>query len=243
MRCSFDPVRDRADDEDPLARARAAQIEALHRRVAAGERLAGYKTSLLGRATQQRLGASGPVWGWLTDAMQLADGAAFDCTSQLRTKAEAEIVFVIGSDLVGPGVTEEDVARATAAIRPGIELPGSQRATAAATVAEFVADNTSAGRFVLGSPVVDFPLHDLPRVEAAVRRDGEVVSRGAGARVLGNPARAVALLVNSLAEAGRELHAGMLVFTGAVADPVPVTSGHSYSVRFRGLGTVGFTAV
>jgi 2-oxo-3-hexenedioate decarboxylase len=242
VRCCFDPVRDRAD-HDPLAEPRAAQIEALRRRVAAGERLAGYKTALLGRVAQRRLGASGPVWGWLTDAMELADGAVFECASQLRTKAEAEIVFVLGSDLVGPGVTEEDVARATAAIRPGIELPGSQRATAAETVAAFVADNTSAGRFVLGRCVFDFPLRDLPRVEAVMRRDGEVVSSGAGARVLGNPARAVALLANSLAEAGRELHAGMLVFTGAVADPVAVTSGHSYSAQFRALGTVGFTAV
>lgn len=220
----------------------SAQREWLDRRLATGERVVGIKTALLAPAAQQRMGASGPVWGWLTDAMELADGAEFDCRSQLRTKAEPEIVFTLGEDLVGPGVTEVEVLHATSAIRAGIELPGSLLPTAPASVEEFVADNTSAGRFVLGAPLIDFAHLDLQLLGVLLECDGDVIASGAGARVMGNPARAVAWLANALARVGAELHAGMLVFTGAVADPIDVLPGHVISAEFAHLGRVGFTA-
>jgi len=65
---------------------------------------------------------------------------------------------------------------------------------------------------------------------------------GAGARVMGSPARAVGWLANALARVGAELHAGMLVFTGAAADPIDVLPGHVISAEFAHLGRVGFTA-
>lgn len=228
---------------ESLREAMARQQQALDERLAAGHRLVGYKTALIGALAQQRLGACGPVWGWLTDEMQLDDGAEFDCSTQLRTKAEPELVFVLGADLVGPGVTEVDVIRATCAIRPGIELPGSRLATAPATVAEYVADNASAGRFVLGRPRNNVSGLDLELLGAILECDGDVVASGAGARVLGNPARAVAWLANSLAHLGRELHAGMVIFTGAMTDPAEVRPGHSMSAEFAHVGRVGFSAV
>lgn len=225
-----------------LGEAIEAQNRALNARLAQGEALVGYKTALISKASQVRLGASGPVWGWLTDAMELLDGGTFDCSAQLRTKAEAELVFVLGTDLVGPGVNEIDVLRATAAIRPGLELPGSQRLVAPSSVAEFVTDNASAGRFVLGRPSFNIQELDLQLLGAVIERDGDVVSSGAGARVLGNPARAVAWLANSLAATGRELHRGMFIFTGALTDPVAVAPGESIAAEFGHLGRIGFTA-
>lgn len=218
------------------------QNRALDARLARGESLMGYKVALTSKAAQARLGASGPVWGWLTDAMELCDGDALDCSSQLRTKAEAELVFVLGADLVGPRVNEVDVLRATAAIRPGIELPGSQLAVAPASVAEFVADNASAGRYVLGRPNTDFRELDLQLLGAVMERDGNVVFAGAGARVMDNPTRAVAWLANSLAATGRELNSGMCIFTGALTDPLDVRPGDSIAAEFGHLDRIGFKA-
>jgi len=221
----------------------AMQQRTLDALLRSGRQLTGVKTALLSQAAQRRMGAAAPVWGWLTSDMELPDGTAIDCASRPATKAEPEVVFTLGADLVGPGVTETDVLRATAAISAGIELPGSARPAPPADVREFVADNTCAAHYIVGRPVLDFAGLDFSLLGALVERDGEVISSGAGARVLGSPARSVAWVVNALAHMGFELHAGLVVFTGAIADPVAVTAGHVISAEFAHLGRVGLTAV
>ena len=221
----------------------AMQQRTLDALLRSGRRLTGVKTALLSQDAQRRLGAAAPVWGWLTSDMELPDGTELDCASRPATKAEPEVVFTLGADLVGPGVTEADVLRATAAISAGIELPGSARPAPPADVREFVEDNTSAAHYIVGRPVLDFASLDLSLLGALVERDGEVISSGAGARVLGSPARSVAWVVNALAHMELELRAGMIVFSGAIADPVAVTAGHVISAEFAHLGRVGFTAV
>jgi 2-keto-4-pentenoate hydratase len=225
--------------------AKATQLAELERAVAAGHRLVGFKTALLDPAAQARLGSTGPVWGWFTEDMQLEDGSVLDCDSRHRFRAEAEIVFVLAHDLVGPSVTEADVLNATAGIRGGIELPGSRRADPILTADDFVADNTSAGHFLLGRNVL--ALNDAERsdgiaeVAGSLQCDGEVVARGTGARVLGHPARAVAWLANALTADGLQLQAGMFVFTGAVAGPISPVPNHRYAAEFDLLGTLTFS--
>lgn len=206
-----------------------------------GRHLIGYKTALLSRAAQQRLHAAGPVWGLLTDDMPVGDGDQVDLSTVTGAKAEVELVFQLGTDLVGPGVTEVDVLAATAAVRAGIEIPATRAdATPPAEIGEYVRQNALAWRFVLGRAFTGFRDVDLSLVGALLEVDGGVVGSGAGARVLGNPVRSVAWLANRLARYGKELHAGMVVFTGALADPVALAPGQSIAVE---IGHVGRAAV
>jgi 2-keto-4-pentenoate hydratase len=210
---------------------------------AQGHRLVGYKTALLAPQAQARYGAAGPVWGQLTDGMALVDGAEFDLSALASAKAEAELVFQLGADLVGPGVTEADVLAATCALHAGIEIPavplGGQ---AAADVEAFAGRNTFAWAYVLGRAVTDFTSIDMSLIGAIMEVDGDVVSSGCGARALGSPARAVAWLANRLALRGKEMQAGMLVFTGALAGPVTLTTGRRVSVEVAHVGRVAVRA-
>jgi len=224
-----------------LADARAGQRDELRRRVTAGERIVGLKTALLGSAAQRRLGATEPVWGWLTDAMEVSDGGVVDCTSLSRRKGEVEIVFELAVDLKGPGVGPDNVWDATRALRVGLELPGSVRAAAPVDVAEFVADNTAAAHFVVGPPVTHFRGLDVATLSTQLTRNGEVVGHGSGARVLGDPARAVAWLANALSEAGEYLSAGMLVFSGSTTEACAVEAGQLVGAEIEDLGRLAVT--
>jgi 2-oxo-3-hexenedioate decarboxylase len=221
----------------------AAQDAFLHESQAQGHRLVGYKIALLDPQERARLGAAGPAWGQLTDDMALVDGAEFGLSGVASAKAEVELVFQLGDDLVGPGVTEADALAATWALHVGIEISavpvGSQ---AAADVETFTSQNTFASNYIVGRAVTDFTRVDMSLVGAIVEVDGNVVSSGCGARVLGSPARAVAWLANGLAVHGKELHAGMLVFTGALADPVTLTVGRRVSVEIAHLGRAAISA-
>ncbi|MFF3872226.1 2-keto-4-pentenoate hydratase [Streptomyces sp. NPDC001978] len=208
---------------------------------ARGNHLIGYKTALLAPEAQRRLGAAGPVWGVLTDDMAINDGDEFDLSTVASAKAEVELVFQLGSDLVGPGVTEADVLAATAAVYAGIEIPSVPRGAEPPTrVGDYLACNALAAGYVLGCAVTGFHDIDMSLVGAVLEVDGDIVSSGAGAQVLGNPVRAVAWLANRLARHGKELHAGMVVFTGGLAAGVALAPGQSVAAEIAHVGRVAF---
>ena len=220
--------------------AKAERQAALEQRLRVGERPIGRKIALTARAAQDRVGASGPIWGWLTDTMEIPSGGVFVIPPFLRTRAEVELVFVLGQDLVGPGVTSRHVIAATAAVCAGIELPTSPASGSPTTVAELVANNAWAGGFVIGQPRANWVALDLALFGALLEIDGQVVTSGAGAAVLGHPARAIAQLANDLAEDdGSELRAGELIFTGGLTEPVTLTPGMTVEASIAHLGHIG----
>jgi 2-keto-4-pentenoate hydratase len=202
-----------------------------------GLRHVGYKAALISSAAQRRMNSAGPVWGALTDDMAVTDGAQVDLSTVASAKAEVELVFQLGSDLVGPGVTEAHVLSATAAVYVGIEIPavsvGSEPPT---NTEDLLRSNALAWRYVLGQAATRFHGIDMSLVGAILEVNGEVTASGAGAGILGSPARSVAWLANRLASYGKELHAEMLVFSGALTDPVALAPGQSVSVEIAHVG-------
>ena len=69
----------------------------------------------------------------------------------IHPRAEPEIVFVLGEDLAGPGVTADDVLDATAEIVGGIEIIDSRYEAFSFSLTDVIADNTSAARVAVGT--------------------------------------------------------------------------------------------
>jgi 2-oxo-3-hexenedioate decarboxylase len=218
------------------------QDELVRRRVARGETVAGAKLGLTSRAKQRAMGVDEPVYGVLTDAMLLAADQPLALDGLIHPRAEPEIVFILGEDLAGPGVTLHDVLDATAAVCCGLEVIDSRYEDFRFTLADVVADNTSAARFVLGprSAVPDF---DLALVGCVLEVDGIPHETAAGAAVLGHPAEAVALLANRQARLGRSLRAGWVVLSGGLTNAVPLHAGGHVAAAFGRLGRVSLRSV
>ena len=84
---------------------------------------------------------------------------------------------------------------------------------------------------------------DVVGVEGRIERDGEVVATGHGADVFGDPAAAVAWLVNKLAEFGAGIRAGEIVIPGALTASLPLGSGSRFTAAIDGLGSVSVGVV
>src|SRR5215472_3541770 len=115
-------------------------------REAAGP-LAGWKLGATSRAKQAQVGVHEPVRGFLAGASALDLGEPLVTAELIQPRAEPEIVFVMGRDLSGPAVT------ATDGVAAGIEILDSRFLDYRFTMADVIADNTSAGRYVVGAPV------------------------------------------------------------------------------------------
>ncbi|MBX6395352.1 MAG: fumarylacetoacetate hydrolase family protein [Alicyclobacillaceae bacterium] len=214
------------------------------RRLDAGRRVIGRKIGLTSAAMQAALGVHEPDFGILYDDMLLPEGTAVRIGDFIQPKIEAELAFVLRSDLKGPGVHFHDVLRATAGIIPAFEIIDSRVADWRIRIQDTVADNASSGALILGSRCVPVEGLDLRLVGLVLERGGEVLDTAAGAAVLGHPAHAVAWLCNKLAEFGEGLCAGDIVLSGSFTRAWEVQPGDVFRASFGGVGTVevGFRA-
>lgn len=217
----------------------AVSLELLGFRVAGGERVTGKKIGLTAVAIQQMLGINEPDFGFLTDAMEVADGASIEIASQLRTPMiEAEIAFVLKHGLSGSDVTAEQVLAATDYVTACFEIVDTRFETPQIKIADTVADNASSALYVLGGARVDPRAIDLAAVHCAVTNNGNPVSEGKGAAVMGNPLRSVAWLANRLGEYGITLDAGDVVLPGSMIPFAPARPGDRFEANMGQLGTV-----
>lgn len=196
----------------------------------------GRKIGLTSEAVQRWLNVTEPDFGTLLSDMVVLDGARVPAGILMQPRAEAEVAFVLKSDLSGPGVTVSDIIRATDFILPAIEIIDSRIEDWKITYCDTVADNASSGMFVLGDSPVDLKGLDLRLLGMTLRKNGGIVSSGAGAACLGNPLHAMVWLANKLGELGDGLRAGELILSGALGAVTPVASGDVVEARIHGLG-------
>ena len=226
-----------SDEHPELTEADAYAIQAALLRLTGGART-GYKLGFTSAAMRQQMGVDHPNSGVLLAAMRI-DESDLPAGELIQPRVEPEIAIRLGRDLRGADVTPDDVADATAAVLPAIEVVDSRYRDYRFKSVDNIADNSSAARYVLGAPHSLADVGDLRRVEVQLHIDGRGVDQGVGAAALDSPLAAVAWLARHLAVRGERLQAGEVVLTGGLTRAHALPSGSIAEARFgAGLGTV-----
>lgn len=231
------PIRDLIGPDDVEA-AYAVQSELVAGRIAAGARVVGRKIGLTSPAVQAQLGVDRPDFGVLFDDMRCDQDLPVPSGSLLQPKVEAEVAFVLGSDLDHGHI---DVATARAAVATAVaalEIVDSRIRDWDISFADTVADNASSGLYVLGSAHRTLDSVEPAEVEMVMHVDGEQVSSGHGSMCLGDPLAALAWLARTARELGEPLRAGQVVLSGALGPMVPLRPGQVITAEITGLGSV-----
>jgi len=215
----------------------AIQRELCRRRLAEGASISGYKMGLTSPAKMKQMGVTSPIYGVLFAATQVVSGNTVLVQELIHPMTEPEVAFRLGKTLRGPECTVEQVLAATDALYPAIEIIDSRYQRYEFDLPSVIADNTSAGRFVIGATGVSTAGINLTALGVVLEKNGEVVAQGNSAAVLGNPALSVAQLANMLAEEGRELPRGSIIMSGGITAAVAVQPGDRVVCRVDSLGT------
>jgi len=221
----------------------AIQDRILARKLARGARVVGFKAGLTSHAKMKQMGVTDPVFGFLVDEFVVPEGGEIKVSDLIHPKVEPEICFVTRTELKGPGCHIGAVLAASDVVLPGIEVIDSRYRDFKFDLKSVVADNTSAARFVVGGRAMRPDQIDLRTIGVVMEKNGEIVSIGAGAAVLGHPAAAVAALANHLGRSGREIPAGTLILSGGVTEAVSVQAGDHVALRIQHLGSVSLRFV
>lgn len=228
-------------DEDPdlgMADGYAIQRELVPMLLADGDRIIGYKVGLTSKAMQKMIGVDSPDFGPVLASTVYRDGDEVPLNRFIAPKLEAEIVFVLGERLAGPGVTTDDARRAISGAVAAMEIVDSRIENWRIKLADTVADLASNGAMAASENVVPLDGLDPRLIGMVLTRDGELVDTGAGAAALGDPVAVVAWLANVLAEDDIALEPGHLVMTGALHAAVPMLPGEVYRAEFDRLGSI-----
>ncbi len=176
-RAAIDPISGIRPDLT-IDDAYAIQTRNIERRRAAGRVICGRKVGLTSRPMQEFLRVFEPTFGVLLDDMFVDDGDEIALEELIQPRVEAEIAFVLGRDLVGPGITTSNALTAIAGVLPGIEVGDSRIADWRIKLVDTVADNASSGRLVLGGRLTDVTDLDLSVVGMVISRNGALLHTG-----------------------------------------------------------------
>ena len=233
-------------DEYPnmtIADGYAVQSELRRRFIAAGHKLVGWKAGLTSKAKMLQMGVSVPSIGFLTDRMARPENSAITVSDLVHPRVECEVAFVTKADLRGPNCTREDVLAATDYVLPAVEVIDSRFSGFKFDLPSVIADNGSSARYVGGGRPRYLADIDVRTLGVVMEKNGEIVTLGAAAAVLGHPAEAIAMLVNILDELGESLPAGSFVMSGGITEAIAVKPGDSIVARFQDLGSVSLRFV
>lgn len=228
----------RAHAELSLPDAYAIQAEGIRLRTARGERVVGLKMGLTSEAKRKQMNLDSPVYGVLTDRMQVPAGGVFKLQGTIHPKIEPEIAFRTARALRGR-ITREEALDACASAMAAMEILDSRYTDFKYfSLPDVVADNSSSSMFVLGATERPPRELDLARLNMSMEVNGAQVQSALSSAISGDPILSVVQLCELLAERGESLPAGSIVLAGAATAAHMLQPGDQVRLTVDGLGTL-----
>lgn len=220
-----------------LRRLEAYQVQeaGMSLREESGETRTGLKMGLTSVGKRKQMNLDSPLYGELTDKMQIASGQKIALGALIHPKIEPEIAFLIGRELEG-NVTRETVLSCTTAVCASLEILDSRYDQFKYfSMEDVIADNSSSSHFVLGPWLKDFTNIDLRALNMKMSINGKVVHEALSSEISGDPVESVIELCRLLALRGRKLKSGTIVLAGAATAAVTLEPGMKISLSIDAL--------
>jgi 2-keto-4-pentenoate hydratase len=214
-------------------------IQNINRAVALerGQEIRGMKIGLSAKELMLSMGVNEPDYGILYSGAEIESNGSVDFADLFQPKVEGEIAFVMGKD-VPENATADTILECTDYICAAYELPQTRTADWQNKIADTVADNSSAGHFMLSENRVSPRDVNFMTIGLTLWKNGEVIGQGQSDVVMGNPLNSVAWLSNKLRQHGMVLKKGYAVLSGALCGAHLAAQGDTFKAEFGQLGTL-----
>jgi 2-oxo-3-hexenedioate decarboxylase len=218
-----------------VAEAYAIQAHSIARRLSRGEHLVGIKMGLTSRAKMAQVGVDEVIWGRLTDAMRLEEGASLSRAKYVHPRIEPELAFLLKRPIEGE-LTPAEALASVEAIAPAMEIIDSRYRNFKFALPDVIADNSSSSGFVVG-PWAS-PTRDFSNLGLVMEVNGRPVEIGSTAAILGDPIRSLVAAARLAAPVLGGLKAGWIILAGGATAAHSLKVGESVRTVMQGLGAV-----
>lgn len=222
-----------------LAGAYRIQRELVRRRLASGDRIAGFKSGLMSASSLADRKAAEPLVGVLFTSGNYESGSSVDLCKYRLPALEMKLGFVFKSAVRRRLRSIEELEQRIANVQPVIELPDIAYANPTTYRAlDMVAANISSAKFVRGAAHEPQAL-DLDAIQISIERDGRELTRGVGKQSLDGQWSSLLVVVNIIVANGGQIRPGQIVVTGKIGDKKDVHPGR-YRADYGPLGIADF---
>ncbi len=226
-----------------MADAYRIQADGIQKRLQDHEKMIGYKMGLTSKAKMEQMGLHQPIFGALTDRMQIQNNASFLLKDKIHPKAEPEVFFITNRELKGTLAPEEALS-ACAKVGVALEILDSRyKGFKYFTLPDVVADNSSSAFFVLGEAATPKAGARFDNLKIEILENDQVVHSDMSSAILGNPLLSLCELVKLLAQQNLSLPAGSIVLAGAATAAIELKLGQKITARLETVGSVEFSVV
>jgi 2-keto-4-pentenoate hydratase len=234
------PIAPFTDDDSTLGMDDGYEIQSrlVDLLVREGDQIIGHKVGATSEAMQRLIGIDTPDYGPVLQSTVYVHGDAVPLSRFIAPKIEAEIAFVLGDRLEGPGVDYTTARAAISGMRAAMEIVDSRIADWRIRLADTVADLASNGGLVWSDRQVSADEVDSRSIRMTLTRNGETIATGQGSDALGDPVSVLVWLANTLGRNGVALEPGHLILTGALHAAVPMVVGDNFRAVFDHLGAI-----
>lgn len=204
-----------------------------------GETQVGWKMGLTSEAKRKQMNLDSPLYGHLTDAMQIENRGTFSLEGSIHPKIEPEIAFMISKDLSGPHVTRDQVLNSCSGVAAALEILDSRYENFKYfSMEDVIADNSSSSHFIIGQWETDFGHLDLIHLKMEMSLDHQIVQTGMSKDISGDPVISVIQLCELLHQHGQILKAGSIVLAGAATVAEALKPGQKFDLKVSSLPPV-----
>ncbi|MDW6093755.1 carboxymuconolactone decarboxylase family protein [Vibrio rhizosphaerae] len=223
--CTAIPLIDVLSEQD-IAFGYQVQKAVIELNQQAGNALIGWKVALSSQPALDRFALQAPIYAPLFAANRLSGPLTQD--QVIAPKIESEILFVLGKDLSGKDVSDDEILAAIAWMAPAIEVADCRLQGWKFDIPHFVSDNAAAGFYQVGT-MMPFDAQVLEQSGCPCLLETDRTSEvGAAVNVLGGPLGSVVCMIKGILTLFGEVKAGQHFLSGSLTKPVDMVSGHTY---------------
>ena len=204
----------------------------------------GWKVGATSPGVQQAEGYDGPVPGRIFASTLYHSPALIPLTACPHAKLEAEIAFVLTTDLdpYHYPFSREDLAQIVA-LQPAFNVTSTRYDPATRkrwdkmqNMLAGIADNGNGGAVVIGAELEDWYGVSLMNLNVELRMNGAVSVPNLFGESRGGPFEALVWTINSVCKRGFGFSTGDAILTGSLTEPKVLQKGDQAAAHYPGIG-------
>ena len=241
-RINAEPVEQLTASGAELSRTAAYDVQerGIYLRELEGERVVGIKMGLTSEAKRRQMDLDAPLYGVLTDKMQIQNNGFYSLNGKIHPKAEPEIAFKFSKDL-DVTMSYDDVFSCLEWAAPAIEILDSRyKQFKYFSMEDVISDNSSSSYFILGESFPVSSKGDYFDKKLKFYINGRVAHEGNSNAISDDPLNSILELAKLMDARGKKVPADTVILAGAATAAVSLEEGMSVSLEIEGLKKVEF---
>ena len=241
-RLSAAPIEQLTASGANLSRSEAYGIQekGIDLRLRDGEKVVGLKMGLTSEAKRKQMNLDAPLYGVLTDKMEIQNNGEYSLKGKIHPKAEPEVAFMFSKELDAT-MGYEEIFSAIKWAAPAIEILDSRyKQFKYFSMEDVISDNSSSSYFIIGE---SFPVSgrgDYYDKKLRFLVNGEIAFEGNSNAISDDPLNSIIELTRLMELRGKKVPANTLILAGAATAAVALEAGMSVSLEVEGMEKVGF---